>query len=175
MWILIPELTGSKWFETTQPSGNAMFPGPIGLFNPAGLLDQLGGQARQVTVDGQTAVDGARTTEYSASYDSKAVPVGPLTVEVWVDQSGLVRQVHMQINQSADGSATSATPDSSTAITVVYSNFGVKVHIQAPPADQVTTDPAPSNFPNCVPVTSPPSSADGGIQSSGFCVTPSPP
>lgn len=118
--------------------------------NPGAELSLLakGGviSARSV---GSAALGGVATTEYVVVLDAtrltqhlsatersdlQALINGKsLSLRVWVDDSGRVRQVSFAERISA---AVSGGAAGSTSVTLDYSHFGPAVHISPPPADQ---------------------------------------
>ena len=120
--------------------------------DPASILSYLKGIAGPITVVGTETVNGVQTTHYRATVNyAKAVAslrrtnpaaatalqqsidkTGTRTapVEVWVDGSGLMRQERVSVAMPALGG--------SMLILLQLSDFGVPVHVSAPPASQTT-------------------------------------
>ncbi len=127
--------------------------------SPGQLLASLGAVSDRVTTAGTSTIDGARTTEYRATVDlaKEAATVGAkegakaagtitheeqvlgtrtLPVTVWVDGHGLVNQISTQVPIPA-ASAGSPTGSGTATVTVTFSDFGVPVPLNPPPASQV--------------------------------------
>jgi len=99
--------------------------------------------AGSVTKVGPATVDGVATTHYSVILDLdrvakltkglQNVSYGP--VEVWVDEQGLVRRMHLT---SVQGDS-AGTPQAVLEMTMTLSNYGEPVTV-TPPADSSTVD-----------------------------------
>ena len=98
--------------------------------DPRTILSTLSSRARNVAKAGSETVQGTETTRYrltvrasgsglAAGKEGTTVPV-----DVWVDGDGLVRRAR-------------ATYPSFGAVTWAFSDFGVPVHVQPPPASQI--------------------------------------
>ena len=120
--------------------------------DPASILGYLKGISGPITVVGRETVNGVQTTHYKATVNyAKAVAnlrrtnpaaatalqqsiakTGTRTapVEVWVDGSGLMRQERVSVGMPSIGG--------SMTILLQLSDFGVPVHVSAPPASQTT-------------------------------------
>lgn len=118
--------------------------------NPGAELSLLAkGAISSARPVGPAVVDGVATTQYTVVLDAtrltqhlsatersdlQALINGKsLTLQVWVDGSGRVRQVSFaeRISAAVGGGAAG-----STSVTLDYSHFGPAVHISPPPADQ---------------------------------------
>jgi hypothetical protein len=130
--------------------------------DPATVLGYLkAASANGLHKAGTATIRGVRTTEYDASIDlTKVAAAQPATarpaitrlvkalgtstypMKVWLDGSGLIRQLSFQLSASPDASQSGASPSSSPALhvgvtaTVQLYDFGVPVHVSAPPASQ---------------------------------------
>jgi hypothetical protein len=120
--------------------------------DPASILGYLKGVSGQITVVGHETVNAVQTTHYRATVNyAKAIAnmrrtnpaaatalqqsidkTGTRTapVDVWVDGSGLMRQERVSVAMPALGG--------SMTIVLSLSDFGVPVHVSAPPASQTT-------------------------------------
>ena len=113
----------------------------------AGLLESLRG-AGDVRLVGTERIDGTDTDHFHANVDSaKAVAKmrpGPLRdlaekglatmgasypVEVWIDHDGLPRRYSVKIS----------SPRFALSETIDYSDFGVSIHVEKPPADETAS------------------------------------
>jgi hypothetical protein len=92
---------------------------PVG--DPLTTLSSLVGHLTDVTSSGEKHLDGVATTELSGS-----VAKSGDAATVWIDHEGRVRQLDM-----VSTGATAAN------ITERFSNYGVPVHVAAPPANRV--------------------------------------
>jgi hypothetical protein len=92
---------------------------PVG--DPLTTLSSLVGHLTDVTSSGEAQLDGVATTELEGS-----APKSGDAITVWIDKEGRVRQL--------DIVSTGAT---AANITERFSDFGVQVHVAAPPADRV--------------------------------------
>jgi len=116
--------------------------------NPADALQLLRANGDFSAVGTET-VGGVSTTHYHGTVDlrkalaAKGAPADLIQrlldlgapeqypVDVWVDDSGYVRQVVMSYDQTVSGTTVS------TSMTMDMSDYGTDVTISAPPADQV--------------------------------------
>jgi hypothetical protein len=144
-------LNGKTWVKAdlgalAQKSGLSLQQ----LFQAAGSQDptkalQMLESVGNVTKVGTATIDGVDTTEYSGTIDVKKVAalLGPaqskalaqanvstIPIDVWVGSDGLVRRIHENFSYATGGAQTT------TDLTVDLSDFGTKVSVQPPPADQ---------------------------------------
>lgn len=120
---------------------------------PAQTLDSLLGVANDVRRTGTTTIDRARVTVYTADIDptrtfSKmpaslaplaqreatafaAAGITDLPTTVYIDGQGRLRRLVSRLSLHVNGQAVAATT------TVDIGHFGIPVHVQIPPADQV--------------------------------------
>jgi len=116
--------------------------------NPSDWLAVLQGSG-DFTKVGSESIDGVNTTHYHGTVDlRKAAEATGLTadamqrlldlgapseypVDVWVDDSGYVRQFQASYDEKVSGQSMSTT------MTMGMSDYGTDVEISAPPADQV--------------------------------------
>ena len=128
--------------------------GSVSSQSPASTLSQLEATGR-VTKVGDEALDGVATTHYTATIDpaklakiTKAlgVQVTYQAVDVWVDHQSLVRRMHLAYSQTAG----SATPASSTDLTIDLSKYGEDVNVSVPSAADTfdATNAATANLKN---------------------------
>jgi hypothetical protein len=128
--------------------------------DPTQALSNLAEVSDNVTKVGASTIDGTATTEYKATVDltkeaakakskdgakaalaitqeEQALGTNTLPVNVWVDASGLVRQVGEQVPIPA--TTTGATDGSGSAtMTMTFSDFGTPAPLTPPPSSQVT-------------------------------------
>lgn len=131
----------------------------LGQSDPSQALDYLRatGQVEEV---GTEQVDGVETTHYTGTIRLDAVAeqvpadqrdavreaieklkqqsgLAEIPVDVWVDGDDLVRK--MSMTYTAKVPVEGETKDASSTVTMEFSDYGVEVDVQAPPADQVTS------------------------------------
>ncbi len=150
---------GIKWLSinvkqvaTSFLGSNAANPLSGATADPASILSFVknlsgGGLTKVATA----TIDGVPTTEYSGSLNvagilaksasttalaklESVLGTKPIPIEVWVDSSGLLRQMTMSMSLSGPGLPTSA--QATVAIQLNLSNFGVAVNVTAPPASE---------------------------------------
>ncbi len=63
-----------------------------------------------------------------------------IPVDVWVDGDGLLRR--MSFTYTAKVPVGGETQDASSTVTMEFSDYGIEVDVEAPPADEVTTSPS---------------------------------
>jgi len=166
--------TKAKWMKTVIPKevlqGN-FFAGGLGfsgLADPSSLLTSLKSVSSSVTVVGHPRVRGIQTTEYFAVLDDKALAsldpsgstatLGRQNVKVYIGSDGLVYR--LEVVFSIDTSNVTGVLD--------FSDYGVPVHIQAPPASDVIDEnefsklATASPFPCPTPTASSPPTASCG-------------
>lgn len=115
--------------------------------DPAKWFDALKAAATNVRFLRTARVDGATCNEYRltgttslfdalGSSDQSSVG-GPVTIDVWVDRSNLVRRLSstMEQNMGDPGQV------ESVALTVDFSDYGRPVRIEPPPANLVVPNP----------------------------------
>lgn len=162
--LLIPpkmyiRLNGTPRWLPVVPPLPGMFGGPVldalGSMTPADLLSALRADSRVVTRLGTATVRGVRVTGYRVSVDlakaaarlpaaqrsdvrafATVLHVTALSIDVWVDRSGLVRQVRFSLLPPG-GPGTPA--GSRVTQTLTFYDFGVPVQVTAPPASEVAS------------------------------------
>ncbi len=117
-----------------------------GAMSPQQATAYLQGITGTVKTVGPDTIDGTPTTHYRASIDyqrmirhlspklralmksaAKLFPSRPIPVDLWLDHSGQLRAEHLVLK----------TPATSMDLRIRFSEFGVPVHVSAPPASQV--------------------------------------
>lgn len=120
---------GPKWVRVPvnrQPVLSGLDP----LGDPLTTLSSLRDQLVGVTSDGVASVGGVSTTKLRGRLRVWGnAPGVAAAIEVWIDHQGQIRQLHLT------GTGRGRFAD----ITEQFSDFGVAVHIVAPPANDVTT------------------------------------
>jgi hypothetical protein len=131
--------------------------------DPSQYLSYLAGVSDDVKVVGHESVRGTATTKYHATIDlgralqrddipatlrEKLTAVAPgfatakMTTDVWIDAEGRARKMTMTIpfaDVLAGSSLASAIPaGASESVTLELYDFGTPVHVEAPPANEVT-------------------------------------
>jgi LppX_LprAFG lipoprotein len=106
--------------------------------SPAQALRRLQGLG-SVTKVGPALLDGVSTTRYTAIIDPGKLPkevqrlgisYGP--VDVWIDDQGLVRRMHMSFVQGGS----SGVPQAAVDMAMTMSSYGEAVHVAVPSADE---------------------------------------
>ena len=125
------------WLHVKRPAGHYA-PSPTGV-DPSTLLDSLKAHGTSRSV-GSEPIRGIPTTHYMF------VPATPPTTNefyrqssthVWVDDHGLVRQLKFTVRLAASPDNQPPTPAQTLVQTMQFYDFGTRVSIQPPPADQV--------------------------------------
>ena len=121
--------------------------------NPAQILDWLRATSGSIKKVGTETVDGAKTTHYHATIDLAKYPnlvpaerraavrkaintlvklahVHTFPVDAWVGADGLIRKMHMTINEKIRGQTLG------TDMSMRFHDFGAPVNVTLPPADQ---------------------------------------
>ncbi len=121
--------TGNKWMKTEleQTQENT---------DPLAAMDEFMKSIKSVTFVGEEQVEGGDADHYTVTLRPDAggsAPSAPqsMTLDFWFDDQG--RPVIMGTSMKVNGKKASTK--------MIYSDFGTKVSIKAPPADQVTTNP----------------------------------
>lgn len=126
----------------------------LGVEDPIVSLEVLRGASSGARETGKETIRGAKTTRYHAVVDMKKalsaapatrrpqldrfaakVQVSQLPIEVWIDEQGRTRRLEYSVDVPGTGS--DAAPLRMTARTELF-DFGTKVDVTFPPADQVT-------------------------------------
>jgi hypothetical protein len=122
--------------------------------NPAAMLQLLAQQGNTVVPLGSSTVDGVSVQGYSVALNSSAIKtqlqqaklpswmtsalanvnIQNTSVTVYVDSSGLLRRMAVNLSESL-GSSGSVSVDES----LDFSDYGAPVSVSAPPADQVVS------------------------------------
>ena len=127
---------GKSWLKTNLDDEERTGVDPFALFNPSVLLEVLRAAARESEVVGDEDVDGRRMTHYRLVVDDAKLgdpdDGSTSSVDVWVDDQGLVRRFESRPTDDADGEAW----------TIEFSDFGVPVDIEPPPAEEVLDEDA---------------------------------
>jgi hypothetical protein len=183
-----PDADASKpWVRETLPSDASDQVGTFGFLGPLGAdpLTQLERYSSDVTEKGPETVDGVQATHYAATitpqdeHRMRTSATGdpnvsiattatdpadlPTTdIDVWVDGSGIVRRLTMDMTGVIGMSdSSSGSSDGSTDTSVVTKETGTMtmsfdlltvnepVHVFVPPPDQVTT----LSYPTCPPAS----------------------
>ena len=131
----------------------------LGQSDPSQALDYLRATGSVETV-GTEEIDGVETTHFKGTIEldkvveqvpaaqqeqvrkaidqlKKQTGLTEIPTDVWVDGDGLVRKMTFAYTAKVPVSG-SDPQDASTTITMEFSDFGVDVNVEAPPADQVT-------------------------------------
>jgi hypothetical protein len=159
--------TGKTWvaLDTKGIGEAAAVPGlgTFGATSPADLLTSLTAISGSVKKLGTGSVRGVAVTEYQvtinprkaaraarlpaaqrAGYQQFAASLGrnAMTAEVWVDNANLVGQVTLSMRLPAAiaaGSGSNLGKNSRMTETTDFYDFGIPVHLSAPPASQVAS------------------------------------
>ncbi|MBA3376427.1 MAG: hypothetical protein H0U00_11565 [Actinobacteria bacterium] len=147
--------TGARWYRSrTQESS-------LSSFSPERLLKLLRSASQDTQRVGEVARD-VSAVHYRLIVDRKAAELGdgPGTtapVDVWIDEGGLIRRI--------------AIDDPGNSVTIEFFDFGVKVEIEPPSADEVDDHGARAD---CEPRRAAPIGEQGAIaalRGHGFSVT----
>lgn len=153
-----PALAGKTWLKTdldkAAESAGLGNSGADTGGDPSQILQMLGSVSDEVTEVGREDVRGASTTHYRAVVDltkaatqqgntpaqaarlQKLLGTSTMPVDVWVDPDGLARRVTYQIPVPKAATGGSGVNDAKMEATVEYSDFGLPVDVQEPPAAQ---------------------------------------
>ena len=71
-------------------------------------------------------------------YFRQLVGSASIPAQVWVDDLGRLRKLSFRVDIASTTAANSARVQPVTAATYQYYDFGVRIHVKAPPANQVT-------------------------------------
>lgn len=130
---LLGEALGTPWLAVDVAELDDLLPDDLGMptFDPADI-DELAGRLRgegiEVVEVGREDVRGTATTRYRATIpEDPAQQLPPVVVDVWVDDTGLVRR----IDAVAQG-------DLPVTVRAELFDLDADVSIGAPPADEVT-------------------------------------
>ena len=126
----------------------------LGVEDPTVALEVLRGAAAGTRETGKETIRGAKTTRYHAVIDMKKalsaappsrrgqlerfaakIQVTQLPLDVWIDEQGRTRRLEYSVD--VPGTGADSAPLRMTARTELF-DFGTKVDVTAPAADQVT-------------------------------------
>lgn len=141
--------TGDKWLKIDLSDPNSLF-GMIGKATDPEVMFKAMEAPKKLELVGSEEVDGVETNHYRITLDpSKYLEAmefpaamadmlpDELVTEMWVDADDLPRKFAqtMEIPAAGGGQGTSSTTEGT------YSDFGLDVDIEAPPASEVTEQP----------------------------------
>ncbi len=140
--------TGDKWLKIDLSDPNSLF-GMIGKATDPEVMFKAMESPKKLEVIGTEEVDGVETNHYRITMDPtsylKAMEFPDamaqmlpkeLVTEMWVDGDNLPRKFAQTVEvKGAGGPATTSTTEGT------YSDFGVEVDVEAPPASEVTEQP----------------------------------
>jgi hypothetical protein len=144
----------NSWLEVPLPTQPATTSELGMLGDPSQIFNQLRSHLTGVTLLGHQIVDGTPTAHYEGR-DTWQIPKDisgspaaiQVTVNVWVDQAGMVRQLEMAAQTPALSINKAPTlPAETSTTTMRFFDFGEPVNIQAPPPGQVITNPSTNLF-----------------------------
>ena len=124
-----------RWEKQTEdaPTGTDQFvPGPGGP-NADQLLEMLTEASKGVDTVGSEEIRGVPSTHYRAHLDPKKLGEDvsdlpeELVADAWIDGDGLLQRLRLPIGDGA-------------TMTVDLYDFGVKVDVEAPPADELVSE-----------------------------------
>ena len=150
-WLSI-DLSSLQKAAGAAPSGDL---GGLGN-DPAVELQMLAQEGNTVVATGPSTIDGVAVQGYSVQISAAAVAnelknadlpswlrqaasqvkAQDTTMDVFVDQAGLLRAVRMHVKETLGSEASS-----DVTMTIGLSDYGAPVTITAPPADQVESFP----------------------------------
>ncbi|WP_210439811.1 hypothetical protein [Nocardioides xinjiangensis] len=150
MYMKSPELgTGGKWLKIDLSDPNSLF-GMIGKATDPEVMFKAMEAPKKLELVGSEEVDGVETNHYritldpSQYLDAMEFPAAmadmlpeEMVTEMWVDADDLPRRFAQTLEVPAVGGGQPTT--STTEGT--YSDFGLDVEIEEPPAGQVTEQP----------------------------------
>ncbi|UFN43621.1 hypothetical protein [Nocardioides okcheonensis] len=140
--------TGDKWLKIDLSDPNSLF-GMIGKATDPEVMFKALEEPKKLELIGAEDVDGVATNHYRITMDPtkyleamqfpaamKDLMPEELVTDMWVDADDLPRKFSqtVEIPGVGGGEPTTSTTEGT------YSDFGVDVEIEAPPADEVTED-----------------------------------
>lgn len=136
-------LPPGHWIRDDSSSSISQVP------DPAQLFEALRSKATNVHLVGTATVNGAACNEYElsgspdlldalgGSSSDQSLQTGPVSVQVWVDRSHLVRRLSTTVKQNMGPPG----QVESMEITADFTNYGEHVHIDPPPSNLVVPNP----------------------------------
>lgn len=122
-----------RWMkEVEEPTGTDRFiPGPGGT-SPDRVLQLLVKSSKKVEILETEQIRGVAAKHYRGHLDPKKLgedfsePGDEMVIDAWIDEDGLVRRLRV--------------PDGGVSIVIDFFDFGAKVDVEAPPADEVLSE-----------------------------------
>lgn len=152
MYMKSPEMgTGDKYLKIDLSDPNSLF-GMLGKATDPEVMFKAMEEPKKLELVGEEEVDGVATNHYRLTIDPteylEAMEFPPamaefmpkeIVTEMWVDGDNLPRKFSQttETPMPDGGQPTSSTSEG------IYSDFGVDVDIEAPPADQISKDGLP--------------------------------
>jgi hypothetical protein len=134
--LLASTLKGKHWIKLDLSKPVQAFGFNLNVLTgqtPSAVLDALR-LPGSVSSAGTQTIDGVKTTHYHKTPSSTGKGTGYTSVDAWIDDGGLVRQVKLEYDAKVD--PTSSTP-AHTVLTMQFSAFGAPVRSNPPPAGDV--------------------------------------
>jgi len=149
IYVKVPGTSGKPWAVADASTfGNTSL-------DPAASLTYLDAAVSNVQKVGTVQLAGTATTEYTATLDPikalgpaasgaggtalRNAGVSRATVKVYLDEQGRYRRLVNELTAAKFPVAAGATGPATVTSTQDYTDYGVAVHITAPPASQVGT------------------------------------
>jgi hypothetical protein len=127
---LLGMAAGKPWLRIdTSDLGEGSFPGLLTptTVDPSALLEELRQAGVAVTEAGREDVRGVATTHYHGTVDLQEAGAGPVELDAWIDDTGIVRRAQ----------ASARLEDVTATFTAELYDLGAGVSIEVPPADAV--------------------------------------
>jgi hypothetical protein len=139
-----------EWLHLATPMAMPLLPLFSSSSDPGQFFEIISSQLKDLHYLGIATIDGTVTHHYQGispapELNGTGIPVRFSDVEVWVDRSGLVRQLTSTVTT---GAATFGDhhelSDLTVTVTIDFTGYGTPVNIQPPPPDKVIQEPATS-------------------------------
>jgi hypothetical protein len=142
-----------EWLHLASPTTMPLLPFFSSSSDPGQFFEIIRSQLKDLHYLGVASIDGTETHHYKGvgpapELSGTGIPVRFSDTEVWVDQSGLVRQVTVTVTTGATTFGDHhVLANLTVTVTIDFTGYGTSINIQPPPPDKVVQEPTTSPQP----------------------------
>jgi hypothetical protein len=136
-----------KWLHLATPTAMPLLPFFSSSSDPRQIFEIIRSQFKDFHYLGSATIEGTVTHHYKATgsapeLNGTGIPVRFSDTEVWVDQSGLVRQLTATVTTGATTFGDHhVLANLTVTVTIDFTGYGTPINIQPPPPDKVVQEP----------------------------------
>jgi hypothetical protein len=142
-----------EWLHLATPMAIPLLPFFASSSDPVQFFEIIRSQLKEFRDLGVATIDGTLTHHYQGirsapELNGTGIPIRFSDAEVWVDPSGLVRQLMSTVTTGAASFGDHhELSDLTVTVTIDFTGYGTPVNFQPPPPDKVVQEPAASPQP----------------------------